>query len=83
MVGVGGDFNLGHMDWETLSVFPGKPNQKQHQQFLDIINDNSLTQVVNKKHAKIKQMFVFSIHTKIYGPFFLHNSELRKLNSFH
>jgi hypothetical protein len=35
------DFNLGHMDWETLSVFPGKPNQKQHQQFLDIINDNS------------------------------------------
>jgi hypothetical protein len=26
---VGGDFNLGHMDWETLSVFPGKPNQKQ------------------------------------------------------
>jgi hypothetical protein len=30
---VGGDFNLGHMDWETLSVFPGKPNQKQHQQF--------------------------------------------------
>jgi hypothetical protein len=27
---VGGDFNLGHMDWETLSVFTGKPNQKQH-----------------------------------------------------
>ena len=44
---VGGDFNLGHMDWETLSVFPGKPNQKQHQQFLDIINDNSLTQVTS------------------------------------
>jgi hypothetical protein len=35
---VGGDFNLGHMDWETLNVFPGKPNQKQHQQFLNITN---------------------------------------------
>jgi hypothetical protein len=45
---VGGECNLGYMDWETLSVFQGKPNQKQHQQFLDIINDNSLTQVVNK-----------------------------------
>jgi len=44
---VGRDFNFGHMDWETLSVFPGKPNQKQHQQFLDIINDNSLTQVTS------------------------------------
>ena len=53
---VGGDFNLGHMDWETLSVFPGKPNQKQHQQFLDIINDNSLTQVVNKTTRKDKTL---------------------------
>jgi hypothetical protein len=42
---VGGDFNLGHMDWETLSVFPGKPNQKQHQQFLDIINDRKYSYV--------------------------------------
>jgi hypothetical protein len=53
---VGGDFNLGHMDWQTLSVFPGKPNQKQHQQFLDIINDNSLTQVVNKTTRKDKTL---------------------------
>jgi hypothetical protein len=53
---VGGDLNLGHMDWETLSVFPGKPNQKQHQQFLDIINDNSLTQVVNKTTCKDKTL---------------------------
>jgi hypothetical protein len=44
------------MDWETLSVFPGKPNQKQHQQFLDIINDNSLTQVVNKTTRKDKTL---------------------------
>ena len=49
---VGGDFNLGHMDWETLSVFPGKPDQ----QFLDIINDNSLTQVVNKTTRKDKTL---------------------------
>jgi hypothetical protein len=51
---VGGEFNLGYMDWETLSVFQGKPNQKQHQQFLDIINGNSLTQVVNKTTCKDK-----------------------------
>ena len=44
------------MDWETLSVFPWKPNQKQHQQFLDIINDNSLTQVVNKTKRKDKTL---------------------------
>ena len=44
------------MDWETLSVFPGKPNQKQHQQFLDIINDNSLTQVLNKTTRKDKTL---------------------------
>lgn len=45
---VGGDFNLGHMNWETHSVIPGKPNQKQHQQLLDIINDHGLKQVVNE-----------------------------------
>jgi adenine C2-methylase RlmN of 23S rRNA A2503 and tRNA A37 len=32
------------------------PNQKQHQQFLDIINDNSLTQVVNKTTRKDKTL---------------------------
>ena len=48
--------NLGHMDWETLSVFPGNPNQKQHQQFLDVINDNSLTQVVKKTTGKDKTL---------------------------
>ena len=53
---VGGECNLGYMDWETLSVFQGKPNQKQHQQFLDIINDNSLTQVVNKTTCKDKTL---------------------------
>jgi hypothetical protein len=45
---VQGDFNLGHMDWEILSVFSGKADQ----QFLDIVNDNSLTQVVNKTTRK-------------------------------
>ncbi|VDI84351.1 Hypothetical predicted protein [Mytilus galloprovincialis] len=33
---IGGDFNLGNINWETTSVIPGKPNQKQHQQFLDM-----------------------------------------------
>ena len=44
------------MDWETLSVFPGNPNQKQHQQFLDVINDNQLTQVVKKTTGKDKTL---------------------------
>ena len=44
---IGGDFNLGNINWETTSVIPGKANSKQHQQLLDIINDHSLAQVVN------------------------------------
>ncbi|CAC5412290.1 unnamed protein product [Mytilus coruscus] len=43
-----GDFNLGHIDWNTPAVVPSKPNASLHQQLLDILNDNNLTQVINK-----------------------------------
>ena len=45
---VGGDFNLGHINWETDSVIPAKPNLKQHQQLLDIIHDHGLKQIVKE-----------------------------------
>lgn len=44
-----GDFNLGHINWSIPSVTPGKPDQDLHNQLLDILNDNNLTQVVDKK----------------------------------
>ncbi|XP_063435914.1 uncharacterized protein LOC134716832 [Mytilus trossulus] len=45
---LGGDFNLGHIDWQIPSVIPGKPDNKQHQILIDIINDHSLEQIVDK-----------------------------------
>ena len=42
------NFNLGHIDWTSSSIIPGKPNVKQHQDILDIIADHSLTQIVDK-----------------------------------
>ena len=38
---------MGNMDWNVPSVITGKPNLQQHKLFLDIINDHSLTQLVN------------------------------------
>ncbi|XP_063417026.1 uncharacterized protein LOC134699347 [Mytilus trossulus] len=45
---VSGDFNLGHIDWKTPAVISCKPDASLHQQLLDLLNDNNLTQVVNK-----------------------------------
>ncbi|CAC5359114.1 unnamed protein product [Mytilus coruscus] len=45
---LGGDFNFGHIDWEVPCIIPGKPEIKLHTQLLDIINDHSLEQIVNK-----------------------------------
>ena len=43
-----GDFNLGHIDWISSSIIPGKPNVKRHQDLLDLIADHYLTQIVDK-----------------------------------
>ena len=43
---LGGDFNLGHIDWGVPTVVPGKPDHAQHSHLLEIINDHSLEQLV-------------------------------------
>ncbi|CAC5420466.1 unnamed protein product [Mytilus coruscus] len=45
---VGGDFSLGHIDWQISSVIPEKSDNKQHQIRIDIISDHSLDQIVHK-----------------------------------
>ncbi|CAC5398665.1 unnamed protein product [Mytilus coruscus] len=45
---VSGDFNLGHIDWNTPAVVPSKSDASLDQQLFDILNDNNLTQVINK-----------------------------------
>jgi hypothetical protein len=42
---VGGDFNLGNIDWSIPSFITGKPDAKKHHQLLDIIADHNLHQV--------------------------------------
>jgi len=44
---LGGDFNLGNIDWSIPEVITGKPNQEQHHLLLDIMFDNNLQQIVN------------------------------------
>ncbi|KAK3087267.1 hypothetical protein FSP39_003845 [Pinctada imbricata] len=45
---LGGDFNLGHIDWSIPAVIPGKPDHAQHISIINMINDFSLEQIVNK-----------------------------------
>ena len=53
---IGGDFNLGNIDWDSSSTIPGKSNIKQHQELLDIIADHALTQLVNMPTRKDKTL---------------------------
>ena len=45
---LGGDFNLGGINWDTYSTSPKSQNTKQCKQLLDICQDNYLEQVVTK-----------------------------------
>jgi hypothetical protein len=38
--------------WNTPAVIPNKPEASLHQQLLDILHDNNLTQVINKNTRK-------------------------------
>ena len=62
-VWLGGDFNLGHIDWSVPSVTPGKPQPKLHQQLLDIISDHNLHQMTDKatRNDRILDLFFTSI----------------------
>ncbi|CAC5415277.1 unnamed protein product [Mytilus coruscus] len=42
------ELNTSLSHWQIPSVIPGKPDNKQHQTFIDIINDHSLEQIVDK-----------------------------------
>ena len=43
-----GDFNQGHIDWNIPSVVSSKPDPSLHQNLLDILNDHTLTQFIDK-----------------------------------
>jgi hypothetical protein len=45
---LGGDFNLGGIDWDTYSIKNKAQNTKQCKQLLDIYQNNYLEQVVTK-----------------------------------
>ncbi|CAG2236502.1 NADPH-dependent diflavin oxidoreductase 1 [Mytilus edulis] len=45
---LGGDFNLGHINWDIPCTIPSKPDIKLHEQLLNIINEHSLEQIVKK-----------------------------------
>ena len=54
-----GDFNLGHIDWNTSTINQGKPNITQHQELLDIIADHSLIQLVKTPTRQDKTLDLF------------------------
>ena len=58
---------MGHINWQSLSVNPGKPNVQQHQELLDIMADHSLHQLVDKSTRKDKTL---DLMLKNYPSFF-------------
>jgi hypothetical protein len=48
-VWLGGDFNLGGIEWHNYSIKSKAQNTKQCKQLLDICQDNCLEQVVNEE----------------------------------
>ena len=43
-----GDFNLPAIDWKAKTIKPGAPQSNLHKDFLDIIEEHSLIQLVSK-----------------------------------
>ena len=64
---LGGDFNLGHIDWSVPTVIPGKPDQKLHHQLLTIALDHSLHQMTDKctRNNRILDLFFTSNPTNV------------------
>ncbi|XP_053381760.1 uncharacterized protein LOC128549254 [Mercenaria mercenaria] len=44
-VWVGGDFNMPKLDWSNLAPTPDCKNKSHYREFIEILNDNNLTQV--------------------------------------
>ena len=69
-VWLGGDFNLGGIEWHNYSIKSKALNTKQCKQLLDICQDNCLEQVVNEEtHFTEKSKSIFDL-------FFTSNSSL-------
>jgi len=64
---IGGDFNLGHIDWSNNCVITGRPYQSEHQQLLDIIHDSNLHQVVDipTRNDRILDLVLINNPTRI------------------
>lgn len=60
---LGGDFNLGHIDWSIPCVMQGKPDAKIHTQLIDTLNDFSLEQVVKKPTRGEKTLDIILTNT--------------------
>jgi hypothetical protein len=58
---LGGDFNLGYIDWSVPSFVSGKPEPKLHNQLLDIIDYHNLHQTVNKPTRKDRTLDLFLV----------------------
>ena len=68
-----GDFKLGHIDWTSSSIIPGKPNVEQHQDLLDLIAYRSLTQMVDKPTRNDKTVYLIITN---YPSIYIYNSIL-------
>ncbi|CAC5410760.1 unnamed protein product [Mytilus coruscus] len=49
---IGGDFNLGHIDWSIPQVIPGKPDAEHHNKLLELLENFNLQQIVNTPTRK-------------------------------
>jgi hypothetical protein len=54
---IGGDFNLPGWDWRSTTLKPNATYPNLHQQFLDIINNNGLAQIIEDSTRKISVRF--------------------------
>ena len=58
---IGGDFNCGAVDWETLSVNPGSHTKTAHETLLNIVDDHHLTQVVHEETRQSRTLDLFLV----------------------
>ena len=58
---IGGDFNCGDVDWETLSVNPGSHTKTAHETLLNIVGDHHLTQVVHEETRQSRTLDLFLV----------------------
>ena len=58
-VWLGGDFNLGDIDWPTQSTKPGCPKVALSRELIDLVNDFGLEQLVDKPTRKNRILDLF------------------------